>query len=263
MHAFCHVQRFFYNEAYQLLRGSHHYNAIYRNGLEHRQRNIAGSWRHIYKQKIQFSPYYVTPELFYHVSENRPSPNHRGLFIRKKQVNGHNLNSIRSHHRLDKIPIHLCRTVNTIHLRNGWSCNISVQNSYFVSLGCHLICQRCGYHGFTNATFAADHTDYLVYMGFWIRRRQHALRLLCLCCAWTSFTALSGTGSGAAACIFCHFSISFFYCIFYRKRLHSKCFIMDRQLMISSYISCSPFFSTTRSKEMAMLLSRDSSILFR
>ena len=164
LHHISHVIGLLDDHADQILRRSNDHDTLNRQGLEYCQRNISGSWRHIYKEIIQFTPDHITPELFYHICKDRTSPNHRCLLIRKKKVYRHNLDSVCSWHRIDSVVTALCVTLDAIHLRDGRACDIRIHNAHFISLGSHQVCQGACYKGFTDATLSANNSDHMFYV---------------------------------------------------------------------------------------------------
>ena len=86
LHGFCHVEGLGHDHAYQILGGRNDNDAFHRKGLEDRQWYITGSWRHIHEQEVQFAPDHIAPELFYHVGDDRSSPDHRVLLVGNEKI---------------------------------------------------------------------------------------------------------------------------------------------------------------------------------
>ena len=132
--------------------------------LEYRQRHITGSWRHINKQEVQFAPDHIAPELFYHIGNDRTSPDHRILFVWNQKVQGHDLDPILCDNRDDPVVISHCRSVKTIHFGNGGTCDIVSRipiANLFLPYGFAKVAVT---YGFTHAAFSADHTDDVSYI---------------------------------------------------------------------------------------------------
>ena len=51
-----------------------------------------------------------------------------------------------------------------VHLRDRWSCDVRIQDTYLVALGCHCVCEGSCHEGFTYAALAADNTDDVFYI---------------------------------------------------------------------------------------------------
>ena len=56
-----------------------------------------------------------------------------------------------------------CFSVNSIHLWNGWSGNVGIHNTYFITFLTHSGCHGCCDKRFSNTTFTADYADYMLY----------------------------------------------------------------------------------------------------
>ena len=227
-HHLCHLISFTYNHLYQILRGRYDHDTFYRQRLEYCQRYITGSRRHIYEQIVQISPDHIGPELFYHICQNRSSPDDRFVFSRKQQVYRHYLNAVFCLDRIDTGIYCLCRALDTIHLRDGGSCDIRIQDTYFVTFLYHSICQRCGNEGFTNAAFSADDANHMFYVGLAVHLFQHTLGLF----AWTSFTAFFA--AGCVATFFCHCLSSFLF--LFHKAI--DCFVQFFQCFHIPILNC-------------------------
>ena len=141
-------------------------------------------------RKVQFAPDYIRPELFYHVGNHRPSPDHRLLRIRHQQVQGHHLHIISRQLRQDPFLRSLGRAGKAVHFGNGRTGDIRVQNPHPVSLLCQKVCQGSGYHGFSHAPLAADHADHMLHLGVGV---GFHLKALGLSRAGASLTAFFGT----------------------------------------------------------------------
>ena len=140
LHGFCHVEGFGHDHTYQILRRRNDHDSFYRKRLEYRQRHITSSWRHINKQEVQFAPDHIAPELFYHIGNDRTSPDHRILFVGNQKVQGHDLDPILCDNRDDPVIISHCRSVKTIHFGNGGTCDIRIQDSHAEAFFCHTVC---------------------------------------------------------------------------------------------------------------------------
>ena len=65
-----------------------------RQGLEHRQRHVAGSGRHIHEQIVHLAPDHVGPELLDGAGDDRAAPDDRGRSrSRSEQVQAHDLDA--------------------------------------------------------------------------------------------------------------------------------------------------------------------------
>ena len=78
---------------------------------------------------------------------------------RKQEVDGHYLYAVCCNCRVNALVIYVCRSFQAIHFRDGRSCDIGIKDTNLVALFCFLVCQRCGYHGFTNTALAADNAN--------------------------------------------------------------------------------------------------------
>ena len=212
-HHLCHLVGFHDDHAHQILRGRYDHYAVYRKRLENGQRNITGSWRHVDEEIVQVAPDDVGPELFYGSCDDRSSPDDRLFLARKQEVDGHYLYAVCCNCRVNALVIYVCRSFQAIHFRDGRSCDIGIEDTNLVALFCFLVCQRCGYHGFTNTALAADNANDMFDRRIGIQINMK-IRFALSCFAWTSFAAFFGTARIAA--FFCHVSFLFscFSCLF-------------------------------------------------
>ena len=102
----------------------------HRKGLENSKRNVARSGGHIHEQIIKLAPDDIRPELLHHARNDRASPDHCLFRIRHQKIQAHNLDAIFRQFRNNLILRKRFRLFRqAVHLRNGRSCDIRVQNS--------------------------------------------------------------------------------------------------------------------------------------
>ena len=128
----------------------------------------------------------------------------RRLFIRHQQIDRHNFDIIFCQRRINTIIVRLSRSVQSIHFRNGRSCDICIQNTDTIALFCHQVRQRCRYHRFTDAAFSADNADHMFHLCIFIGSHLKTCRFIF---RWTSLAAFFGTAA-AAALFLSHFQTS-------------------------------------------------------
>ena len=93
VHHFRHFDRFGDDHGDELLRGGNDDDAVERNGLEHRERCVAGSGGQVDKHVIDFIPDDVAPELLDDTGDDRTAPDDRGGLVRQEKVHAHDLDS--------------------------------------------------------------------------------------------------------------------------------------------------------------------------
>ena len=118
------------DHAHKVLRACDDKDSVHRKGLKNGKGNVACSGRHIHEQIIQLAPDDIRPELLHHARNDRASPDHCLFRIRHQKIQAHNLDAIFRQFRNNLVLRKRFRLFRqSVHLRNGRSCDIRVQNS--------------------------------------------------------------------------------------------------------------------------------------
>ena len=196
LHHVGHAYRFPHNHGHQLLRRGDDNHAVYRQGLEYRQRNVPRSGRHIDKHIIDVLPDHIRPELLHRARDDRAAPEHRVAGIVQQEVNGHNLNTRSAHGRMQARLLRPGTFLHTEGFGDGGPSDIRVQNCRAHSAALH----RGGQHGrdgtLADAALSGHNGNDLLYLGLFIQSGEKAL--------FCPFAAVFAAGSAIAAAIFTH-----------------------------------------------------------
>ena len=160
----------------QLLRGRGDDDAVQLDGLEHGQRHVAGSRGHIDEHHIHVPPVDVLPELLDQPGDHRTAPDHRIGLIFDQQVQGHHLDPAEGLHRIHILFVCFGAFPEPEHFRDGRTGHIRIQQGSFLSRPVHGTGQQGSHHGLADTALAADNTDHLFDVGYFILRNQKALR---------------------------------------------------------------------------------------
>ena len=162
IHGIGHVVRLADNQRNQVLGRGDDDDAIDRNGLEHGQRNIAGSGWHVEKEKVEVSPQYICPKLLDRVGDDGATPDDWRIFLFQKQVDGHDPNIVVRSLRENTKLVARGFFMNAEHFWDGRSRDIRIQHTHLVAQPTHRHREHRSDQRFADATFSADHTDDLL-----------------------------------------------------------------------------------------------------
>ena len=188
IHHFRHFDRFGDDHGDELLRGGDDDDAVERDGLEHRERCVAGSGGQVDKHVIDFIPDDVAPELLDDTGDNRAAPDDRGGLIRQKLVDAHSLDAGLCVDRKQAVIAAHGLFVDAEALRNRRTGDVGVENGGFKAAALHGNSQHRGDKAFAYAAFAADNADDLFDIAHLIHGRKKAFRIL----AGRTFLAAAG-----------------------------------------------------------------------
>ena len=197
VHHFCHFDRFGDDHGDELLRGGNDDDAVKRDGLEHRERCIAGSGGQIDKHIIDFIPDDVAPELLDDTGDDRAAPDDRGGLIRQKFVDAHGLDAGLCVDREQAVIAAHSLFVDAEALRDRRTGDVGVENGGFKAAALHGNSQHRGDKAFAYAAFTADNADDLFDIAHLIHGRKKAFRIL------TGRTFLAAAGA-VVRTIFAH-----------------------------------------------------------
>ena len=170
LHHFGHLHSLANDHADQLLRTGYNNDAIYRQGLEHGQRHIAGSRRHIDKQKVNVVPDHFLPELLDRTGNHGAAPHNGGFLIFQQQVDGHDLDAGVAFHRVDAVLGAHGRAMNAEQFGDGRAGNVSIQHADLVAFAAHGNSHHGAGHAFANAALAGNNADHFFDVAFCVRR---------------------------------------------------------------------------------------------
>ena len=191
VHHACHVHGFFHDHTHKLLGRGDDHDAVHRDRLKHRQRNVARSRRHIDEHHVHIAPEHVRPELLDGARDDRPAPDDGVGFVLQQQVHAHDRNARLAHHGEDALIGAFRAGMEAKRLRNRRAGDVRVQNGGAIAASTHQNREHGGDDGFANAAFSADHADDLLDMRQCMRVFEHA-----------GFFA-AGAGGSATGAIMC------------------------------------------------------------
>ena len=167
--------RFLVNE-HKEGRGNNH-NTINGQALEHGQRHVTGSGRHIDKHIVHIFPNHIGPELLYRAGNDGTTPDHRIRAVIQQQIDGHNLDAGTSHGRIQAF----LRSTLALADAKGSGCgrtgNIRIQNANPLALLGHSNGQHGSHSRLANAALTGYNSNHLFNIRFRIRRSQQAFLL--------------------------------------------------------------------------------------
>ena len=195
LHHIRHVHGLRDDHPYKILRRRDDYYPAYRQGLEHRQRHIARSGRHIDEHIVHVRPHHVRPELRDRARNDRAAPHNRLRLILEDEVDGHDLYpGVRRDG--DKVLLSAGRVlVDAEGLRYRRACDVRVEHRAVVAAALHLGGHQARDKGLSDAALAADDGNDFLYARTLVKRFEKALRLA----GSAGFSA-----GGAIMCAFAH-----------------------------------------------------------
>ena len=177
IHHLRHFHGFRHDHADQILGRRHDDDAVDGQGLEDRQRHVAGSGGHIHEHVIHVSPEHVCPELRHRTRDDRSAPDHRFRLVFKDQIDGHDLQAGLCGYG-DQVLLRAGRVLmNAEGLRNRWARDVRIQHGAAVAAALHLRSKKTGDEALADAALAAHHGNDLFYAGIGVQFFQKALRL--------------------------------------------------------------------------------------
>ena len=196
IHHFSHINGFFNNHAYKFLRRGNYNNAVHGNGLEYRQRHVAGAGRHINKHVVNIAPDYVRPKLFDDAGNQRAAPYNRVGFVFYQKVKRHNADACGGFYREQSPFACLGVAVQAKSPGDGRACDIGIHNCCFIAFALSQYCQKRGYERFADAAFAADYAYYFFYVAHFVRFFQKTF--------FCTFAAIFGAAFAVMRAVFNH-----------------------------------------------------------
>ena len=136
--------------------------AVDGQALEHGQRHIAGSGRHIHEQIVHIFPHNVRPELLDGTGDDGTAPHHRGCGVIQQQVDGHDLDAAPAQGRIQAIFGCTLALGNAEGSGCGGAGNIGIQNTDPLALPGHGDSQHGGNGGLADAALAGHNGDNLL-----------------------------------------------------------------------------------------------------
>ena len=185
-----HVDRFGDDHGHHRLRRGDHDDAIHRDGLQHGQRHITGSRRHVDEQHIQFAPDDVGIKLLDRVGDDRSSPDHRLVFIFHQEVERHALDALFADDRFDRIVAAIGLLVfQSQQARNAGTGNIRIHDADLIAASGQVFGKQDGHAGFPDTAFPAHHADDVadLIVGI-VDDPAGSSALPAISLAWTTFT---------------------------------------------------------------------------
>ena len=177
MHHFGHLHSLGNDHAHQVLGRSDDDDTIHRQALEHGQRYIAGSGRHIHEQVVHILPDHIGPELLDSAGNDGATPDHRRSGIIQQQIDGHHLDTAAAQRGVQAI---LGCALAFGHAEGsgcGGAGNISIQHANPLALPGHSYSQHGGDGGLTDAALAGNNGNDILYGCMGIQLCQQTFRL--------------------------------------------------------------------------------------
>ena len=147
-----------------------------RQGLEDRQRHVAGAGRHIDEHEVHVLPQHVRPELGDGPGDDRAAPDDGlGLFL-QDQVHAHHLHAAAAGHG-QQVLVRAVGVLGDAEGRgDGGTGDVRVQHGAVVAPALHLGGQQARHQGLAHAALAGDHGDHLADIAALVGRFKKALR---------------------------------------------------------------------------------------
>ena len=177
MHHIGHLDSLCHDHGHQILRRSDDNNTINRQALEHSQRHVTGSGRHIHEHIIHIFPNHIGPELLDSTGNDGTAPNHRRSRIVQQQIDGHDLNAAAGQCRIQALLIGTLTLRDTESGRCRRTGDVSIQNANLVALAGHGYSQHGSNGGLANTALAGYDCDYFLDSRIGIEACQQAFCL--------------------------------------------------------------------------------------
>ena len=213
-----HVDRLFHDHADELLRARHDDHAVHRQRLEHRQRHVARSGRHIDEHIVHIAPVHIRPELVDDARDHRAAPEHRLRFLFEQEVDAHHLDAGVGFERLNAVFALEAVAVDVERLRNGGAGDVGVENGGLVAKLVHGHGQHGGHGRFADAALAGDDGDDLFHLRVFVGFGKQALLLA----VRTAFAAARTVAAASAHNQNTPF-VSFFTSFYHRGTESQRC----------------------------------------
>ena len=151
-----HVHGLFNYHGNEILRRGNNNDACNRQGLEHRQGNIARSRRHVNKHEIDIAPDDIRVELFDCSRNNRAAPNDGVGIVFQQEVDAHNINARFAFAGENAVLVSESLFMYAEKLGDGGAGNIRIKNRTVLSRTVHVYRKQGSDERFADAALAAD-----------------------------------------------------------------------------------------------------------
>lgn len=178
VHHLRHFDRLRDDHGDELLRRGDDDDAVERDGLEHRQRRVAGSGRQVDEHAVHLVPDHVAPELLDDAGDHRAAPDDRRGLVFEQEVDAHDLDAALRVDREKAVLAALRLLVHAEALRDRRAGHVRVEDRGLEAAALHRDSQHGGDEALADAALAADDADDLFHLAHLIHWREKALRLL-------------------------------------------------------------------------------------
>ena len=190
VHHVGHVDGLVDDHADKLLRRRDDDHARHRQGLEHRQRHVARSGRHVDEHIVHILPLDVGPELGHGARDDRAAPDDGVGLVREQEVDGHDLDAGAGAVGIQEIFAAHGAAVDAERLRDRGAGDIGIEHGSLMAAALHLAGEQARHEALADAALAGDDRDDLVNTG---ARTQRLLQgLSCVLAVFAAGRAVVG-----------------------------------------------------------------------
>ena len=165
VHHVGHVDGLVDDHADKLLRRRDDDHARHGQGLEHRQRHVARSGRHVDEHIVHILPLDVGPELGHGARDDRAAPDDGVGLVREQEVDGHDLDAGAGAVGIQEILAAHGAAVDAERLRDRRAGNIGIEHGSLMAAALHLAGEQARHEALADAALAGDDRDDLVNTG--------------------------------------------------------------------------------------------------
>ena len=178
VHHVGHVDGLVDDHADELLRGRDDDHARHGQGLEHRQRHIARSGRHVDEHIVHVVPLHVGPELGHGAGDDRAAPDDGVGLVRKQEVDGHDLDAGAGTVGIQEVLAAHGAAVDAESLRDRRAGDVGIEHSGLMAAALHLAGEQARHEALADAALAGHDRDDLIDAGTGTQRLLQGLRLV-------------------------------------------------------------------------------------
>ena len=178
MHHVGHVDGLIDDHADELLRGRDDDHARHGQGLEHRQRHVARSGRHVDEHIVHVVPLDVGPELGHGAGDDRATPDDGVGLVREQEVDGHDLDAGAGAVGIQEVLAAHGAAVDAEGLRDGRAGDVGIEHGRLMAAALHLAGEQTRHEALANAALAGHDCDDLIDAGAGTQRLLQGFRLV-------------------------------------------------------------------------------------
>ena len=190
MHHVGHVDGLVHDHADELLRRRDDDHARHRQGLEHRQRHIARSGRHIDEHIVHVVPLDVGPELGHGTGDDRAAPDDGVGLVREQEVDGHDLDAGAGAVGIQEVLAAHGAAVDAEGLRDRGARDIGIEHGRLMAAALHLAGEQARHEALADAALTGHDRDDFIDAGTGAQRLLHGFRLVLVGAGFTAGRAV-------------------------------------------------------------------------